>query len=87
MCLAIPMQITQINGFEARCSARGVAREVSLFMLQDESISVGDWVLIHVGYALQKISAAEAWESWELFDQLLTEDQPPVVSDRENPLI
>lgn len=87
MCLAIPMQITQINGFEARCSARGVAREVSLFMLQGESISVGDWVLIHVGYALQKISAAEARESWELFDQLLTEDQPPVVPDRENPLI
>ena len=72
MCLAIPMQITQINGFEARCSAKGVARDVSLFMLQDEPVCVGDWVLIHVGYALQKISAEEARECWELFDQLLT---------------
>ncbi|MDQ5911344.1 MAG: hydrogenase expression/formation protein HypC [Pseudomonadota bacterium] len=74
MCLAIPMQITQIDGFNARCLARGVAREVSLFMLQDEPIGVGDWVLIHVGYALQKISPEEAQESWELFDQLLAAD-------------
>lgn len=78
MCLAIPMQITQINGFEARCSAKGVARDVSLFMLQDEPISIGDWVLIHVGYALQKISAEEARESWELFDQLLTGEEMSV---------
>jgi hydrogenase expression/formation protein HypC len=69
------MQITQINGFEARCSARGVTRDVSLFMLQDEPIGVGDWVLIHVGYALQKISAEEARESWELFEQLLAGDE------------
>lgn len=72
MCLALPMQITQIEGFEARCSARGVTRQVSLFLLQDDLPSVGDWVLIHVGYALQKISAEEAQESWELFAELLT---------------
>ncbi len=82
MCLAIPMQITQIDGFNARCSARGVAREVSLFMLQDEPIGVGDWVLIHVGYALQKISPEEARESWELFDQLLAaDDEHDLASD------
>jgi hydrogenase expression/formation protein HypC len=75
MCLAIPMQITQINGFEARCSAKGVAREVNLFMLQDEPIGIGDWVLIHVGYAIQKISAEEARESWELFDELLAGEE------------
>lgn len=75
MCLAIPMQITQINGFEARCAAKGVAREVNLFMLQDEPIDIGDWVLIHVGYAIQKISAEEARESWELFDELLAGEE------------
>ncbi|MCB1918386.1 MAG: HypC/HybG/HupF family hydrogenase formation chaperone [Candidatus Competibacteraceae bacterium] len=75
MCLAIPMQITQINGFEARCSAKGVMRQVSLFMLQDEPIGIGDWVLIHVGYAIQKISAEEARESWELFDELLAGEE------------
>jgi len=48
MCLAIPMQIVQIEGFDARCSAKGIERTVSLFMLQDEPVDVGDWVLVHV---------------------------------------
>lgn len=72
MCLAMPMQIIEINGFTARCAAKGVVREVSLFLMQDEPLQVGDWVLIHVGYALQTISAAEAQASWELFDEMLT---------------
>ena len=71
MCLAIPMQVTAIDGYLARCSAKGVEREVSLFMLQDEAVAVGDYVLVHVGYAIQKMSAAEAQSSWELFDELL----------------
>lgn len=71
MCLAIPMQIIEIDGYNARCEAKGVQREVSLFMLQDEPIELGDFVLVHVGYAIQKISAQEARSSWELFDQML----------------
>lgn len=74
MCLAVPMQITQLNGFEAHCSARGVERDVSLFLLQDDTIKVGDYVLIHVGYAIQKLSAEQARETWELFDQILDEE-------------
>lgn len=74
MCLAIPMQITQIDGFSARCSVRGVEREASLFLLQGEDMQIGDYVLIHVGYAIQKISEKEALSSWELFDQLLAEE-------------
>lgn len=70
MCLAIPMQINQIDGFMARCAARGVTRDVSLFLLQDETIQIGDHVLIHVGYAIQKIAAEEALSTWELLDQM-----------------
>lgn len=73
MCLAMPMQITSLDGFQARCSARGVEREVSLFLLQGEDAQVGDYVLIHVGYAIQKLSAEEAEATWELFDQILDE--------------
>jgi len=69
MCLAVPMQITHLDGLNARCAAKGVERQVSLFLLQDEPPSVGDWVLIHVGYALQVISAEDARESWNLLDQ------------------
>lgn len=71
MCLAVPMQITQLDGFSARCTARGVEREVSLFMLQDEGVVPGDFVLVHVGYAIQKISKEDAEATWDLFDQIL----------------
>ena len=65
------MQIIAIDGFNARCSARGVERDVSLFMLQDEPAMVGDFVMVHVGYAIQKINEQDARSSWELFDQIL----------------
>lgn len=71
MCLAIPMQIKRIDGFNARCEAKGVEREVSLFMMQDETLAPGDYVMVHVGYAIQKVSPQEARSSWELFDQIL----------------
>jgi hydrogenase expression/formation protein HypC len=75
MCLAIPMQITHIDGFIAHCAAKGVEREVSLFLLQDETLQEGDFVLIHVGYAIQKISEEEAQSTWELLDQMLSEEE------------
>ena len=82
MCLAIPMQIVEIDGFVARCEAKGVQRDVSLFMLQDEAIVVGDFVMVHVGYAIQKVTEKDARSSWELFDEILiATDDSPVPSD------
>lgn len=71
MCLGIPMQIKSIEGFTARCEAKGVERDVSLFMMQDEALAIDDFVVVHVGYAIQKISAEEAQTAWELYDQML----------------
>lgn len=71
MCLAIPMQVVEIDGYNARCSAKGVSREVSLFMLQGEPVAVGDYVMVHVGYALQVMTGQEARSAWELFDEML----------------
>lgn len=71
MCLAIPMQVKHIDGLQARCEAKGVERDVSLFMLQDEPLALGDFVLVHVGYALQRVSAEEARSTWELLDEVL----------------
>lgn len=68
------MQIVAIDGFIARCSAKGVMRDVSLFMLQDEPIAVDDFVMVHVGYALQKMSEQEARSTWELLDEMLAYD-------------
>jgi hydrogenase expression/formation protein HypC len=71
MCLAIPMRIKSIDRLQAVCEAKGIEREVSLFMLQDEQLAPGDHVLIHVGYAIQTISAQEARSTWELLDEVL----------------
>ena len=71
MCLAVPMRIKKIEGFQCVCEARGIEREVSLFMLQDEPPEPGDHVLVHVGYAIQKVTEHEAAESWALFDEIL----------------
>ncbi len=71
MCLAVPMMVRSTNGFMSTCEAMGIKREVSLFMLQDEQIAPGDFVLVHVGYAIQKVSPTDALSSWELFDEIL----------------
>ena len=74
MCLGIPMQIKSIEGYTARCEAKGVVRDVSLFMMQDEALDIDDFVVVHVGYAIQKISAEEAQTAWELYDQMLASE-------------
>jgi len=66
------MRIDNIDGFLARCSARGVSRDVSLFLLEEGSVNVGDQVLVHVGYAIQVISEEEAETTWKTFDEVLS---------------
>jgi hydrogenase expression/formation protein HypC len=65
------MQIKTITDFQCLCEARGIEREVSLFLMQGEDVAPGDFVLVHVGYAIQKVTETEAAESWELFDEIL----------------
>jgi len=71
MCMGIPMQITAIDGYTVHCEARGVARDASLFMLQEENLQAGDYIVVHLGYAIQKITPEEAHAAWELYDQML----------------
>lgn len=71
MCLAIPMEVVAIDGYAARCRAKGIERQVSLFLLQDEPVAAGDFVMVHVGYAIQKVTPQEARSAWELYDEML----------------
>ncbi|MBG7601694.1 MAG: HypC/HybG/HupF family hydrogenase formation chaperone [Gammaproteobacteria bacterium] len=71
MCLGIPMQVMEIDDFMARCEAKGIMRDVSLFMLQHENIEPGDYVVVHVGYAIQKMTEHEARSAWEIYDEML----------------
>ena len=75
MCLAVPMQIRSIDGFNCLCEARGIEREVSLFMMQGEDLAPGDHVLVHVGYAIQKVSEEQAADTWALFDEVTAFEQ------------
>jgi hydrogenase expression/formation protein HypC len=65
MCLAIPAEVIAIDGDNALVSLGGVKKNISLALV--ENIVVGDYVLIHVGYALNKISPEEAEKTLELF--------------------
>ena len=63
MCLGIPGQILEFaSGHEhlARVDVSGVTRVVNIGLLEDEHLEPGDWVLIHVGFAMSKIDEAEA---------------------------
>lgn len=76
MCLGIPMQIREIDGFLARCEAKGVSRDVNLFLLQDDTLAQGDFVMVHVGYAIQKMTEQEARSAWEVYDEMLAQLSP-----------
>ena len=65
------MQIKRIDGFTATCEAKGVTRDVSLFMLQHETFTENDFVVVHLGYAIQKVGADEAAAAWEVYDEML----------------
>ncbi|MBK1722267.1 HypC/HybG/HupF family hydrogenase formation chaperone [Thiocystis violacea] len=76
MCFGIPMEVKSIEGFTARCEAKGVEREASLFMLQHEEVAVGDYVVVHLGYAINKVTAEEAAAAWEIYDEMLAAEAP-----------
>ncbi len=66
MCLGIPGQILEIVDDEnsiAKVVVSGVKRNVSIALVRPEGIELGDWVLIHVGFAMSKIDENEAHET------------------------
>ncbi|MCF6198472.1 MAG: HypC/HybG/HupF family hydrogenase formation chaperone [Hyphomicrobiaceae bacterium] len=70
MCLALPAEIVEIDPTldKATVSLEGVKKEISLALVED--VSVGDFVLVHVGYALSKVSRSEAEKTLELMAQV-----------------
>lgn len=65
------MQVKHVDEFSAVCEAEGVVREVSLFLLQAQQIAVGDYVVVHLGHAIQRVSEAEAAQAWRLYREML----------------
>jgi hydrogenase expression/formation protein HypC len=73
MCLAIPGKIVEIVDAEnhlAKVDVGGVRRSVNIGMLDEDGLSVGDYVLIHVGFAMSKIDEAEAEETLRVLKEI-----------------
>ena len=68
MCLAVPVRVVSIEGNEAEVEIGGVRRRVSI-MLTPEA-NVGDYVLLHTGYAINVIDEAEAQETLKLLEEM-----------------
>lgn len=77
MCLAVPAKVVAINAAlaMAKVDLDGIQKEVSLALVDD--VVVGDYVLVHVGYALERIDAIEAEKTLELFAELRALDVNP----------
>lgn len=73
MCLAIPARISELSSEDAHLATvdiMGVRRRVNVALLDEDPPAVGDWVLVHVGFAMSKIGDEEAAEQLDLLRQL-----------------
>ena len=68
MCLAIPALIKSIDGKEAEAEIGGVTRRISLWLTPEAK--VGDYALVHTGYAINILDEAEARETLELLEEM-----------------
>lgn len=68
MCLAIPMKIKTISGHSAECEAKGLTQSVRIDFIKDAE--PGDYVMVHAGFAIEKMSEKEALENMELLEEI-----------------
>lgn len=74
MCLAVPAKIIEVNGNIAKVDFGGnVLREVNIILV--EEAKPGDYVLVHAGYAIQKVDEKEALETLRLWNEILKESE------------
>lgn len=67
MCLALPAEVISLEDDDAVVSLEGVKKKISLALVED--IKIGDFVLVHVGYALHKVSSEEAERTLKLMSE------------------
>jgi len=72
MCLAVPARVIELSGDTAIVDLDGIRKETSTLLLDE--VAVGDYVLIHVGYALERIDPLEAAKTLALFAELRAQD-------------
>lgn len=68
MCLAIPAKVVSVDGVTARVSVEDVEYTASLLLLND--VKPGDFIMLHAGFAIEKVDAAEAAETLRLLNEI-----------------
>lgn len=66
MCLAYPGKIVSIKGEAALVDYGGIKKEANVSLTK---VKVGDWVIVHAGFAIQKLTDEEAWDAIKIFNQ------------------
>jgi hydrogenase expression/formation protein HypC len=68
MCLAIPMKLIKVEGDKGIVELSGVKKEVSLYLL--DNVKKGDYLIIHAGFAIQKLDEKEAKETLKIWEEI-----------------
>lgn len=68
MCLAVPLKILSVEGNKARAEAGGVAREIRVDFIP--GAAVGDYVIVHAGFAIERLSERQALEDQQAFAEV-----------------
>jgi len=71
MCVGVPMKVVEINYPMAVAEAKVVKRTISLMLLPEGEVKEGDYVMVHVGNAIEKIDEEEAKEIWKVLDEVM----------------
>lgn len=74
MCLAVPSEIVSINGLVATVDVYGARREISLLLLPEE-VELGDFVIVHAGFAIQKIDREAGNEALRMIKELVESEE------------
>ena len=73
MCLSIPSKVVKISDDKTMCTVdtMGVQRDANLMMMEDDDVKVGDYVLLHIGFVMNKIDEVEALASIDTYKEIL----------------
>jgi len=73
MCLSIPSKVVKISEDKTMCTVdtMGVQRDANLMMMEDDDVKVGDYVLLHIGFVMNKIDEEEALASLDTYKEIL----------------
>ena len=90
MCLSIPSKVVKISDDKTMCTVdtMGVQRDANLMMMEDNDVKVGDYVLLHIGFVMNKIDEVEAAASIETYREILEamdeQERREAITDDDN---